>query len=127
MHKKDHSHARSINTSGRRCITPVWCGYHRASCWISAQHTQPAQRQESVARSALFASIISSMPRFRRSQKDMMLQYTDHPESSRKIGIISLSVLSHHPAYRSVQGGSLIYNAHISVVVREKQVASAAH
>ena len=29
--------------------------------------------------------------------------------SSRRIGINSLSVLSHHPAYGSVQGGSLIY------------------
>ncbi len=28
---------------------------------------------------------------------------------SRKIGINSLSVLSHHRAYRSVHGGSLIY------------------
>ena len=44
--------------------------------------------------------------------------------SSRKIGISSLSVLSHHPAYRSVQGGSLIYNSDLSVIVREEHVAS---
>ena len=47
-------------------------------------------------------------------------------KSSRKIGIISLSVLSHHRTYRSVYGGSLIYNAHVSVIVREKDVTSEA-
>jgi len=31
-------------------------------------------------------------------------------KSSRKIGISSLSVLSHHRTYRSVYGGSLIYS-----------------
>ena len=31
-------------------------------------------------------------------------------ESSRKVAIISLPVLSHHRAYRSVHGGSLVYN-----------------
>src|SRR5690606_34524095 len=30
-------------------------------------------------------------------------------QSSRKVGIISLPVLSHHRTYRSVYGGSLLY------------------
>ena len=38
-------------------------------------------------------------------------------KSSRKIGIISLSVLSHHPAYRSVQGGSLRFDSNLLVVI----------
>lgn len=38
------------------------------------------------------------------SQQFLTLHFN---ESSRKVGISTLPVLSHHPAYRSVQGGLL--------------------
>jgi hypothetical protein len=42
--------------------------------------------------------------------------------SSRKIGINSLSVLSHHLAYRSVLGGSLINTIDRPKIIREKGI-----
>ena len=47
----------------------------------------------------------------------------DITESGRKIGIISLSVLPHHRAYRSVHGGSLIYAIDPPVIIRKEDVA----
>lgn len=41
-------------------------------------------------------------------------------ESSRKVGIISLPVLSHHRTYRSVYGGSLSFDSNLLVLVGEK-------
>jgi len=43
-------------------------------------------------------------------------------KSSRKIGINSLSVLSHHRAYRSVHGGSLNNDSDRPVIIREKDI-----
>ena len=45
------------------------------------------------------------------------LNYPYLAQSGRKIGINSLSVLPHHPAYRSVQGGSVSFNSNFSIVV----------
>ncbi len=42
---------------------------------------------------------------------------------ARKIGIISLSVLSHHPAYRSVQGGSLSFDSNHKIVICQRYIA----
>ncbi len=39
-------------------------------------------------------------------------------QSSRKVAIIWLPVLSHHRTYRSVYGGSLSFDTNLSVVVR---------
>jgi hypothetical protein len=41
-------------------------------------------------------------------------------KSSRKVGIISLPVLSHHRTYRSVYGGSLSFDSNLLVLVGEK-------
>ena len=43
-------------------------------------------------------------------------------ESSRKIGINSLSVLSHHRAYRSVHGGSLINTFDSPIIIRKENI-----
>lgn len=44
--------------------------------------------------------------------------------SSRKIGIISLSVLSHHRTYRSVYGGSLIIFSDQLIIIRQEDITS---
>ena len=43
-------------------------------------------------------------------------------KSSRKVGINSLPVLSHHRAYRSVHGGSSIYTVNQTVTIREEDI-----
>ena len=45
-------------------------------------------------------------------------------ETSRKIGINSLSVLSHHRTYRSVYGGSLIIFSDQLIIIRQEDITS---
>ena len=96
--------------------------------WVSTDYDDKRKLQEVLFPGGVLFENQSN--NYRTLEANSLLQLThsisNHlgGKSSRKIGISSLSVLSHHRTYRSVYGGSLIYNAHVSVIVREKYVAS---
>ena len=79
---------------------------------ITRDKSEPLKRGRGSQRQTTVLVTIESKP-----VEEHLIQKKYSTKSSRKIGINSLSVLSHHPrikcgagyAYRSVHGGSLIY------------------